>query len=168
MLKVLTLDRHGDVMAKESLTDPANCNCLAVRQAARYITQFYDQYLAPAGLRTTQYAILAKLYRQGPMSINTLAAQLVMDRTTLGRNIRPLERDGLMEIGPDPADRRSKILHLTKTGLTRYERAQKGWVEAQKRFEDTYGGKEASDLRQRLRAVIASRPGPSALDADEQ
>jgi DNA-binding MarR family transcriptional regulator len=155
-------------MAKEPLADPANCNCLAVRQAARYITQFYDQFLAPAGLRTTQYGILGKLYRQGPMSINTLAAQLVMDRTTLGRNVRPLERDGLIEIGPDPSDRRSKILRLTKSGHTHFERAQKRWVEAQKTFEGAYGGKEASDLRQKLRAVIASGLGPLATQADEQ
>jgi DNA-binding MarR family transcriptional regulator len=162
------MHRRGTSMAKEPLTDPANCNCLAVRQAARYITQFYDQCLAPAGLRTTQYGILAKLHREGPMSINTLAAQLVMDRTTLGRNVRPLERDGLIDIEPDPADRRSRILHLTKNGHVRFERAQKSWVEAQRRFESAYGGKEASDLRQRLRAVIASGLGPFALQADEE
>jgi DNA-binding MarR family transcriptional regulator len=149
-----------NAMASEQFADPANCNCLAVRQAARYITQFYDQYLAAAGLRTTQYGILAKLKRRGPMSINELAAQLVMDRTTLGRNIRPLERDDLISIEPDPADRRSKILHLTRAGNTRFERAHEGWVEAQKQFEQAYGGREASELRQKLRAVVASGLGP--------
>ena len=57
---------------------------------ARHVTQFYDQFLAPSGLRTTQYSILARLQRKGPMTINALAAELVMDRTTLGRNILPL------------------------------------------------------------------------------
>jgi DNA-binding MarR family transcriptional regulator len=147
-------------MATEPLSSPAECNCLAVRQAARYITQFYDQYLAAAGLRTTQYGILARLKRRGPMSINALAAQLVMDRTTLGRNIRPLARDGLIVIEPDPADRRSKVLRLTKTGEARFERAHKGWIEAQKRFEAAYGGKRASELRDRLRAVVASGLAP--------
>ncbi len=61
-------------MANTSTDASAECNCLAVRQAARYITQFYDQHLAAAGLRTTQYGILAKLKRHGPMSINALAA----------------------------------------------------------------------------------------------
>ncbi len=147
-------------MAREPFVDPANCNCLAVRQAARYITQFYDRYLAAAGLRTTQYGILAKLKRHGPMSINELAAQLVMDRTTLGRNIRPLERDGLIAVEADPADRRSKVLRLRKAGDARFERAHKGWVEAQKQFEQAYGGKEASELRQKLRAVVGSGLGP--------
>ncbi len=66
-------------------TNPAGCNCLALRQASRHVTQFYDQFLAPSGLRTTQYSILARLQRKGPMTINALAAELVMDRTTLGR-----------------------------------------------------------------------------------
>jgi DNA-binding MarR family transcriptional regulator len=147
-------------MATEQLPSAADCNCLAVRQAARYITQFYDQYLAPAGLRTTQYGILVKLKRRGPLSINALAAQLVMDRTTLGRNVRPLERDGLIVIEPDPDDRRSKVLRLTKTGEARFERAHKGWIEAQKRFDAAYGGKRASELRDRLRAVVASGLAP--------
>ena len=61
------------------------CNCLAARQAARHITQLYDQFLMPVGLRTTQFSILARLERLGPLTINALAAELVMDRTTMGR-----------------------------------------------------------------------------------
>jgi len=147
-------------MAMRSLPNSADCNCLAVRQAARYITQFYDRYLAAAGLRTTQYGILARLKRHGPMSINTLAAELVVDRTTLGRNIRPLERDCLIAIESDPSDGRSKILRLTKAGDARFQRAQKHWAEAQKRFERAYGGKQAAQLRESLRAVVASELGP--------
>src|SRR6516162_1151711 len=147
-------------MAKASFPEVTDCNCLVVRQAARFITQFYDQHLLEAGLRTTQYGILAKLKRHGPMSINALAAELVMDRTTLGRNVQPLERDSLIVIEPDPQDRRSRILRLTKTGERRFERAHKGWAEAQRRFEDAYGGKQASELRRSLRAVIASGLGP--------
>ena len=76
-------------MATRPLLNSSDCSCLAVRQAARYITQFYDRCLAAAGLRTTQYGVLSKLKRQGPMSINTLAAELVVDRTTLGRRSAP-------------------------------------------------------------------------------
>ncbi len=81
--------------------NPAACNCLALRQAARQVTQFYDQFLAPSGLRSTQYSILARLQRKGPMTINALAGELVMDRTTLGRNILPLQRDGLIAASPE-------------------------------------------------------------------
>jgi DNA-binding MarR family transcriptional regulator len=113
---------------------------------------------------TTQYGILAKLKRQGPMSINTLAAELVVDRTTLGRNIRPLERDDLIAIEADPSDRRSKVLRLTKAGDARFQRAEKRWAEAQRRFENTY---VASEPRSCARAcapslrVISARSTPS-------
>jgi DNA-binding MarR family transcriptional regulator len=151
---------HRTAMATKPLPNLTDCNCLAVRQAARYITQFYDRHLAPARLRTTQFGILVRLRRQGPMSINTLAAELVVDRTTLGRNIRPLERDGLIAIESDPSDGRSKILRLTKAGNARFQRAQKHWAEAQERFERVYGGRQASQLRENLRALVASELGP--------
>jgi DNA-binding MarR family transcriptional regulator len=146
-------------MATKPVPNSTDCNCLAVRQAARYITQFYDRYLAAAGLRTTQYGVLSRLWRQGPMSINTLAAELVVDRTTLARNIRPLERVGLIAIESDPSDGRSKILRLTKAGEARFRRAEKYWVQAQTRFERAYGGRRASQLRESLRAVVASELG---------
>src|ERR1700741_2759904 len=101
-------------MARSAYSGPEDCNCLAVRQAARHITQFYDAFLLPAGLRTTQFSILVKLRRLGPMTINALAAEMVMDRTTLGRNIRPLQRDGLIAVVRGNTDRRSKQLRLTE------------------------------------------------------
>lgn len=147
-------------MSPEQLANATECNVMAVRQAARYMTQFYDRYLDPAGLRTTQFGILAKLKRGGPMSINALAAELVMDRTTLGRNIQPLERDGLVAVEQDQSDRRSKRVQLTKAGGKRFQQALEGWAEAQKQFERAYGSRQASDLRGMLRTVIATDLGP--------
>src|SRR5262249_23741948 len=124
-------------------------------------TQSYDQFLAPAGLRTTQFSILAKLKRKGPMTINALAADLVMDRTTLGRNILPLERDGLISVAPGASDRPSKELRLTNQGEKRLGEARKGWSEAQKRFESAFGGRRTAELRGLLRAVVASELAPA-------
>ena len=143
-------------MAPETGTRPEECNCLAVRQAARHVTQFYDQYLAPIGLRTTQFSILAKLRRMGPMTINALAADLVMDRTTLGRNILPLEREGLIAVTKGSLDRRAKELNLTQAGIERFRAGIKEWAKAQVRFESVYGSKRAAELRGLLRAVVAS------------
>jgi len=64
------MSRRGVTMARSAYSGPDDCNCLAVRQAARHIAQFYDQLLTPSGLRTTQFSILAKLRRLGPMTIN--------------------------------------------------------------------------------------------------
>ncbi len=149
-------------MTSDTRTKTQDCICLTVRQAARHVTQSYDQFLAPAGLRTTQFSILTKLKRKGPMTINTLAADLVMDRTTLGRNILPLERDGLIAIEPLASDRRSKALHLTKAGDRRLEAARPEWIKAQARFESTFGSKRTSELRELLRAVVTSEFGASA------
>ena len=136
------------------------CNCHAVRAAARHVTQAYDAFLAPTGLRTTQFSILAKLKRKGPLTINALAEEMVMDRTTLGRNVLPLERDGLIRIQPSASDRRAKELHLSKTGESRLQAAVKGWTAAQARFESAYGVKRAAELRAMLRAVVTSELAP--------
>jgi DNA-binding MarR family transcriptional regulator len=152
-------------MAPEPWPTPDVCNCLALRQAARHVTQFYDQFLVEAGLRTTQFSILAKLRRLGSLSINALAKELVMDRTTLGRNMLPLEREGLIAIVRARSDRRSKELQLTDAGLARLRQALKGWTEAQARFETVFGGKKTVELRSLLHAVSASDLGGAADDA---
>jgi len=143
-------------MPTETLPKPEDCNCFAVRSAARHVSQFYDQFLAPIGLRTTQFSILAKLKERGPLTINTLAKVMVMDRTTLGRNILPLERDGLIQIGPIASDRRAKELHLTNAGEKRLQAARKAWSQAQAQFETSFGTKRAAELRAMLRSVAAS------------
>jgi len=133
-----------------------DCNCLAIRQAARHVTQFYDQLFAPVGLRATQYAILSRLKRDGPMTINALAGALVMDRTTLGRNILPLQRDGLIEVVASPADRRRRELRLTAKGTEKQRQGSERWAVAQQRFDDVFGGDRAAELRGLLREVVAS------------
>ena len=143
-------------MSSDTAIPSPDCNCLALRQATRHVTQFYDQCLAPSGLRTTQLSILAKLKRLGPLTINALARELVMDRTTLGRTMLPLERDGLIGIEDGTVDRRSKELHLTKAGAERLRVARKLWREAQAQFEAAFGADRATTLRSELRAVASS------------
>ncbi|HZK89259.1 MAG TPA: MarR family winged helix-turn-helix transcriptional regulator [Stellaceae bacterium] len=143
-------------MSADTNSRSRDCNCQAIRQAARHVTQFYDQLLAPTGLRATQFGILSRLRREGPMSINALAALLVMDRTTLGRNILPLERDGLIEIGRSATDRRRHELHLTEAGFDRHRAAFQHWEAAQQRFGTVFGEDRAAALRDLLREVAAS------------
>jgi len=138
---------------------PADCNCFAVRQAARHVTQLYDQHFAPIGLTTSQWSLLARLKGLGPMTINKLAAGLVMDRTTLGRNILPLERDGLLEVRPSPTDARAKELHLTLAGAEKVREGVKLWAAAQAKFENAYGTKRSAELRHLLRTLVATDLG---------
>jgi len=153
-----------EVLTMATATPPATeeCTCFAVRSAARHVTQLYDQFLAPTGLRVTQFSILAKLKRTGPLAINALADQMVMDRTTLGRAVQPLEREGLIRIEPAPSDRRAKELHLTKAGEKRLQAGRKAWAEAQARLEAGFGTRRTAELRALLRAVVATPFTPTA------
>ena len=137
-------------------SNPAGCNCLALRQAARRVTRVYDRYLAASGLRATQYSILARLKRRGSMTINALADELLMDRTTLGRNILPLQRDGLVAAVRGKSDRRSKELRLTAAGTARVRSAVKNWNEAQAEFERAFGTGRAEALRALLDGISSA------------
>jgi DNA-binding MarR family transcriptional regulator len=132
------------------------CNCSALRQASRHVTQYYDRYLSSAGLRVTQFSILSQLKRLGPMTINGLAHSMVMDRTTLGRNVLPLQRMGLITTQRGQQDRRSKELRLTNAGAARFRVATKKWAEAQAGFEKAFGRARSGELRRLLRAVVTS------------
>jgi len=139
------------------LSQATPCNCLALRQAARHVSQFYDQALAPFGLRATQFSILGRLQKSGPWTIQALAARLVMDRTTLGRTIRPLERDGLVAMEIDASDRRVRALRITPAGQKLFAEATAGWEAAQARFEEAMGEAEAAALRATLKDVARTK-----------
>jgi DNA-binding MarR family transcriptional regulator len=147
--------------ANPSLMNPADCNCLALRQAARRVSQFYEGYLAPLGLTSSQYSILARLNRLGAMSINDIAESLVMDRTTTGRAIRPLERDGLVRIGT-AEDGRKRMVNLTAAGRKRAQDAQDAWRQAQAQFERSVGPEAAKILRAAMADVIKAIPETGA------
>jgi DNA-binding MarR family transcriptional regulator len=96
-----------------------NCNSTALRKASRRVTQLYDEALASCGLRVTQFAILKQILRMGTPAMGELARTLVMDRGALTHNVKPLERDGLIETVADPADRRNRLIALTRAGRRR-------------------------------------------------
>ena len=146
----------GKSATRPAETDQTPCNCLAIRQAARQVTQLYDRHLAAEGLRTTQYSILSKLGRLGPLSVNALAASMAMDRTTLGRAIQPLQRDRLLAVGADANDARARVIALTAAGEARLRAATARWRAAQREFEAAFGADDAAKLRATLARVVAA------------
>lgn len=126
------------------------CNCMTLRKAARRVSNFYDSVLAPSGLRATQYAILSLLNDVGAVSINDLAQHLELDRTTTGKNLRPLKAAKLLKLAPSPSDGRSRLVTLTDGGVRALRAARPLWRRAQAEFESSNGKKLASDLRQQL------------------
>src|SRR5438270_611200 len=107
-------------LSTEPWRDPAcgPCACSQLRRTSRAVSTLYDQFLASAGLTVTQYAILVNIARAGTIHRTQLAAQLGMERTTLTRNLQPLERDGLVTQKPGK-DRRELMLSLTAAGRRR-------------------------------------------------
>jgi DNA-binding MarR family transcriptional regulator len=126
------------------------------------MTRQYDTALAPAGLGLNQYAILARLKRFGPMSLGDLAARLVMDRSTLGHLLRPLEARGIVTMRVGERDRRSRLIGLTADGETLWSRAHALWEDAETRFASAFGAADALALRGILKRVervsIAGHP----------
>ncbi|ARP84139.1 hypothetical protein CAL12_27205 [Bordetella genomosp. 8] len=134
---------------------PSPCNCGALRKAARRISRLYDEALAPVGIGAGQHAILAELARwaDDAPTLWELADALVLDRTTIGRNLRPLERDGYVDIRPCAIDRRKKRVGLTPAGRRKLAESAIHWQQAQDAFERSFGPAQARSLRSRLLAI---------------
>src|ERR1700736_4298507 len=136
--------------------EPEMCNCGALRQAARRVTRFYDEALAPIGLGVNQFSILVRLNLVGPSTIQDLARLLVMDRSTLGHLLRPLEKRGLVTLEVCKQDRRSRRIALTRAGKALVAKARPRWAGAQRRFESTFGQEAALELRTLLKQVATA------------
>ena len=127
------------------------CNCFAMRKAARRITRFYDAHLEPSRLRITQFLTLEALNELGSSAaVGALAEQLDIERTAMGKMVEFLERDGLVTIEPSPTDGRSRLIELTEKGSRRHKKALPLWREAQRKFEQLNGAESVTALRQGL------------------
>ena len=107
------------------------CACSRLRRASRAITQLYDDALASSGLRLTQFGVLRTLSRHDTMTITALAAEMLLDRTALSRNLDPLATRGLVAISPG-VDQRTRQLALTAAGRRALDEAEPCWAEAQR------------------------------------
>jgi DNA-binding MarR family transcriptional regulator len=109
----------------------STCVCLRLRKVTRKVTQIYDRALEPAGLTITQFSVLAHVSKKADRSIGELANRMMMDQTTLTRVLRPLERQGLVELVGAREDRRRRILLPTRLGRKAFADAVPLWRQAQ-------------------------------------
>jgi DNA-binding MarR family transcriptional regulator len=114
------------------------CACANIRRVDRAITQFFDRSLAHCNLHITQFTLLATVAAASPITIQRLAEIMVMDRTTLTRNLEPLTRQGLVRVEMGE-DRRTRVIQLTQSGEETLEKAFPYWQEAQKRITEMLG-----------------------------
>jgi DNA-binding MarR family transcriptional regulator len=129
------------------------CTNTALRLAARRLSQLYDEALAPLDLKATQISLIAEIERcsaggnkEGP-TLQDLAARLAIQISALTHALRPLVRDGLVELRPDTEDRRIKHGVLTRLGKKRLAEALVLWAAANNRVEDVLGRDSAATLR---------------------
>jgi DNA-binding MarR family transcriptional regulator len=145
----------GRKVQAAGVDEGSRCNCTTLRKASRRISQLYDTALAPSGLKTTQRAILAQISRSEPTTVGALAEALVMDSGALAHTLKPLERDGLVDVAIDRDDRRNRLITLTPKGRAKLAETDALWAKAQQGFELAFGGAESEALREALRFLVS-------------
>ncbi len=136
---------------------PSGCVCTTLRMASRAVTRHYDHALAPLGLRTNDYSILALIDREGPLPLGVVAARLAMDRTTLSRETRSLIAAGKLEARGDASDGRRRMLSLSPDGATCVRRARPLWARAQQALIEEFGAGRTTGLVAELHALVGAR-----------
>lgn len=143
---------------------PAACACGRLRRASRALTQLYDDEMAPAGLRLTQYSLLSTLAREGPTRITALAARTLLDRTALSRNLDALVARGLVEIAHG-RDARTRVAALTAAGAAALKAAEPHWRRAQARVAKRLGPRKLDALISILGEIETLHPAPAGREA---
>jgi len=113
------------------MSEDLPCACTTLRRATRAVTAAYDKALEPSGLRITQFSVLRTLERHGPLPVTQLAARVALDRSTMGRNLDPLERRGLVRLEIGGTDQRERVASLTSVGQAAIQVALPRWRETQ-------------------------------------
>ncbi len=135
--------------------EPAQgCVCFNIRKSARAITQLYEEALRPTGLRATQFTLLVATRVMGTATISGLAKGLVMDRTTLTRNMKPLEKQGFIRITPGKEDRREREVILTLAGQEILSEALPLWKTVQQSVVESLGQSRVTRLMKDLSTTI--------------
>ena len=138
-----------------------SCACMKARHTARVITRLYDEHLRPLGLQASQLTVLVAAAHRGEQGarFGRLADAIGMDKSTLTRNLAPLERDGLLRVEPDPDDARQRIVTLTRDGVRMIERAYPLWQKAQAEVAELLGARGAAELGGQLDRVMKATTG---------
>lgn len=129
------------------------CVCANLRKKTRLVTQFYDKLLQPTGLKVTQYSMLANIDLQQAVSISRLGEILLLDQTTITRNINLLKRNGYVDLTRDPQDARAKVITLTEKGVEKLNEAAPIWQDVQERIINDIGLENYNDFYETLKTI---------------
>ena len=144
----------------------AECACFDLRKATRAVSRMYDEFLRDRGLNITQFSLLRLILTEKELSISTLGRYMAMERTSITRALAPLERDGLIDSRPG-ADKRIRIVSLTRKGRKLIEDAEPGWHKAQEALMEIVGEDRWRTMRKLLRDTTRMvRHRPAAAPGD--
>jgi DNA-binding MarR family transcriptional regulator len=153
--------------ATQSMTVKPNrsqpCACARLRRASRALTSFYDEAIAPAGLAVTQFSLLRTLDRTGAVRLTTLAAMLLLDRTSLSRNLDCLIERGFVDVAPG-RDARTREIAITRAGKNAVRAAEPHWQRAQTEVAKRLGAAKLETLITTLAEIESLHPAPQASD----
>lgn len=161
MLGGMTTDETREPSLEQALHDVGErCVCLHARMAARAVTRAYDAAIAPLGLETTQFTLLAAIAVDPTRSVTAMADRLALERTSLSRNLAVLSRRGLIAAGTGRG--RAVRYALTPAGRALLAAALPAWETAQGRFETALGAEAWAETRGSLRRLRrAAAPDPA-------
>ena len=143
---------------------PSSCANGSVRRASRRLGQIYDEAFVECGLKATQYSLLSQIARSGQPKMRELAQALVMDLSALGHTLKPLVRDGLVELQVDGNDRRCRRVLLTPAGQKKYEQTRRVAERVSQIFDQTFGVQETLKLRQAMDFIASEGFARTLLD----
>jgi DNA-binding MarR family transcriptional regulator len=143
---------------------PRGCTNLKLRQLSRAVTRHYDAYVAPVGLKNTQYSLLSHVVLLGPNMPSELAERMRLDASTLTRNLQPLVAQGWLTQGPG-ADGRSRLVEATEAGRAKRAEGQRAWKQAQLALNERLGPQRVAALHGLIDELLASL---DAADDEEQ
>jgi DNA-binding MarR family transcriptional regulator len=159
------MDPTAGLTYQTTLTVRDACLCLHTQRAARALARRFDLALKPFGLTNGQFSLLMSLNRPQPPSLGSVATLLAMDRTTMTANLKPLQRRGLVEIAPDPKDRRARLLSLTEAGRSVLASAVPVWTKLHGAIERKLA--DAQVLRAELNVLSGMRRPDVVVPAGE-
>lgn len=137
------------------------CPAMRARQASRALGRIFDDALRPLGLQVSQLPVLcaAAIAGESGAPIGRLAHAIVIDPTTLTRNIRPLERAGLLRVARSPQDRRTRMVFLTRAGEQLIEKIFPAWQQALREANAAFGERRLGELHAQLGRVVSAVDG---------
>ncbi|MBS2008433.1 MAG: winged helix-turn-helix transcriptional regulator [Cyanobacteria bacterium SZAS TMP-1] len=148
------MDKNSIIDLSKCAQIGANCTCFSLRKASRAITQRYDQSLSPLGITASQFSLLNAAALASGLPISELADILVMDRTTLSRNLKPLVENGYIGM-KEGQDKRVRSIELTQQGKAILLKAIPIWEDLQEETMQRLGKNNWKDLMEKLRATVA-------------